>query len=116
MSLLNANHANAAFVNGHREEGDIVMNGVDVDDSSHPAGQRKFFRSGLAWDPVMKTVVVREDLGLLGKRRVGDTMERGNRVNGHIGGMEVDMDVDAVNGIGGEGEWRDGDVAISVES
>lgn len=52
----------------------------------------------------MKTIVMRDDFGVGGGLRVVDSMERG--------GMDVDME----NGSQVDDDWRETDVAISVES
>lgn len=77
---------------------------------------RRFFHSSAVWDPTLKTVVIHDyhpgaanGNGMNGVR-VSDVMDRGGKEG--MGGMDIDMDgADDL-----DGDWRDGDVSISVES
>lgn len=104
MSLLGSKHANAVFANANGYDGPHVSGPDDGPDMGPP---RKFFNSGVMWDAGVKRVVMRDDVSGVrtGGRTVREAMERGGR-----GGIDVDME-------GGlDEEWRDSDIAISVEA
>lgn len=106
MSLLGSENKSAVANN-------VLSFDLDMSEGHTARTARRFFHSSAVWDPALKTVVLRNGGGMNGLNgmddlRLADVMERGGR--GVDGGMDIDMDVE------GDGDWKDGDVSISVES